>query len=62
MFNSFLNTFIHIFEASFAVSYRSTKEKKNDWITQEIKISCKCKRRLYTLTKNSNDPKAKAVT
>jgi hypothetical protein len=60
MFNSFLNTFLHIFEASFPVNYRSTKEKKNDWITQGVKISCKCKRSLYTLTKNSNVSKAKA--
>ena len=52
MFNSFLNTF--------PVTYRSTKVKKNDWITQGIKISCKRKRSLYTLTKNSNDLKAKA--
>jgi hypothetical protein len=54
--NSFLNTF---FEASFLFTYRNTKEK-NDWITQGIKISCKRKRSLYTLTKNSNDLKAKA--
>jgi hypothetical protein len=60
MFNSFLNTFLHIFEGSFPVTYRSTKEKKNDWITQGIKISCKRKRSLYTLTKNSNDLKTKA--
>jgi len=33
---------------------------KNVWITQEIKISCKYKRSLYTFTKNSNVPKAKA--
>jgi hypothetical protein len=36
------------------------KEKKNDWITQGIKISCKRKRSLCTLTKNRNDPKTKA--
>jgi hypothetical protein len=28
MFNSFLSTSLHIFEASFPVNYRSTKEKK----------------------------------
>jgi ribosomal protein L33 len=60
MFNSFLNTFLHIFEVSFPVTYRSTKEKTNDWITQGIKMSCKHKRSLYTLTRNSNDLKAKA--
>ena len=36
------------------------KKKKNDWITQGIKISCKRKISLYTLTKNSNDLKARA--
>ena len=36
------------------------KRKKNDWITQGIKISCKRKISSYTLTKNSNDLKAKA--
>jgi len=60
MFNSFLSTLLHIFEACFPANYRSTKEKKKDWITQGFKISSKRKRSLYTLTKNRNDPKAKA--
>jgi SHS2 domain-containing protein len=59
MFNSFLNTFLHIFEATFTVNYRSTKEKKNYYITQGIRMTCKLKRSLCDLTKNSNDPKAK---
>ena len=59
MFNSFLNTFLKIFETCFPVKYRSAKEDKNDCITQGIKISCKHKRSLYTLTKN-NTPKIKA--
>ena len=58
MFNSFLNTFLHVFETSFPVKYRSIKEKKNAWLTQGIKIR-KQKRNVYTLTKNSNDPKAR---
>ena len=32
---------------------------KNAWIAQGFKVSCTQKRNLYTLTKNSNDPKAK---
>jgi ribosomal protein L33 len=32
----------------------------SDWITQGIKISYKCRGCLYTFTKNSSDPKAKA--
>jgi hypothetical protein len=59
MFNSFLSIFLNIFEASFPVKYKSTNNKKNDWITQGIKISCIVKE-VYTFTKNSNDPKAKA--
>lgn len=59
MFNSFLSTFLNIFEASFPVKYKNTNNKNNDWITQGIKISCKHKRSLYTFTRNSNDPKAK---
>jgi hypothetical protein len=60
MFNSFLSTFLNIFEASFQVKYKSTNNKKNDWIMQGVKISCKHKTSLYIFTKNSNDPKAKA--
>jgi hypothetical protein len=60
MFNSFLRTFLNIFEASFPVNCRRTNKEKNHWITQGIKISCKHKRSLCTFTKNSNDPKAKA--
>jgi ribosomal protein L33 len=59
MLNSYLSTFLNIFEASFSVKYKSTNNKKNCWITQGIKISCTHKRSLYTFTKNSNGPKAK---
>jgi hypothetical protein len=38
MFNSFLSTFLNIFEASFPVNYRRTNEERNDSITQGIKI------------------------
>ena len=52
MFNSFLSTFINIFQASFPVKYRSMKDN-NDWFTQGIKISCKHKRSLCALTKTA---------
>ncbi|GFG38826.1 hypothetical protein Cfor_11239 [Coptotermes formosanus] len=55
MFNSFLRTFLNIFNASFTVKYKSTNEKHN-WITRGIKISCKQKRNLYALTNYSKDP------
>ena len=58
MLNSFLCTFLNIFQASFTVKYRSMKDM-NDWITRGIKISCKHQRSLYAFTKNSNDSKAK---
>jgi hypothetical protein len=35
-------------------------ERKNNWIMRGIKICCKHKRSLYTFTKNSSGPKAKA--
>jgi hypothetical protein len=41
-FNTFLKTFINIFEASFPVAYLH-KNKDNGWITKGIKISCKRK-------------------
>ena len=59
MFTLFICTFFNIFQASFPVRYKSTKEK-NDWTTQGIKILCKHERSLYAFLKNSNDPKAKA--
>ena len=40
MFNSFLFTFLNIFQSRFPVIYKSMKGK-NDCITQGIKISCK---------------------
>jgi len=59
MFNSFLCTFLNIFQASFPVKYKRMKDK-NNWITQGIKMNCKHKRSLNAFTKNSNDPKANA--
>jgi pentatricopeptide repeat protein len=35
-------------------------KEKSDWITKGINVSFKHNRSLYTFTKNSNDPKAKA--
>ena len=58
MFNSFLCTFLNIFQANIPVKYKSMKDN-NYWITQGTKIYCKHKRSLYAFTKNSNDPKAK---
>jgi hypothetical protein len=46
-FNSFLYTFLKIYEASFPLQNKSIGETKNGWITHGIKISCKRKRNLY---------------
>jgi len=35
-FNSFLHTFLNIFEASFPVKYKSIHRNKNGWIIQGI--------------------------
>jgi hypothetical protein len=59
MLNSFLRTFLNIFESSFPVNYRRRNKGKNDWITQGIKISCKHKRSLFMFTTNSKDRKPK---
>jgi hypothetical protein len=47
IFNSFHCTLLNIFENSFPVMYRSYRKKKNDWITNGIRISCKHKRNLF---------------
>jgi hypothetical protein len=59
-YNSFLYTFLNIFEASFPIKYVSVGKIKNEWITQGINISCKCKRSLYIYSRNSNDPNTRA--
>jgi hypothetical protein len=41
--NSFLYTFLNIFGAGFWIQYRNIGKIKNDWITQAVKISWKCK-------------------
>jgi hypothetical protein len=43
MFNSFLNTFLHIFEASFPFTYKSTKEKRMIGSHKELKYHANIK-------------------
>jgi hypothetical protein len=59
-FDSFLRTFLNIFEVSFPVKYKSIHRNKDVWITQGIKISCGRKRRLYMYSRDSNDAIIKA--
>jgi hypothetical protein len=56
MFNTFLNSFLRIFYSSFPLIKINTKlGADNSWMTKAIRISCKRKRTLYTLTRNCND-------
>jgi hypothetical protein len=63
MFNTFLNTFLHISEACFPVNYRSTKERRKKrmmGLHKELKYANT--KEVCTLTKNSNNPKQKHIT
>jgi hypothetical protein len=55
MCNSFLNSFLRIFYSSFPLKELTIKSNCNLWITPGIKISCKHKRDLYLLYRNTND-------
>jgi hypothetical protein len=59
MFNSFLSIYLQIFYSSFPLRRENTKTKSNVWITLGLRTSCKCKRDLYLLCRNSNDIKLK---
>ena len=57
-FNSFLNSFLRIFNSSFPAIQRvgiKSKVASITWITKGIKISCKHTRELYLLTKKNED-------
>jgi hypothetical protein len=56
MFNSFLNTYLRIFYSSFPPIRINSRKNNKIWITQGIRKSCKHKRALFLLTKNSNNP------
>jgi hypothetical protein len=46
-FNTFLHIFLNICEASFPFQNKRIGRIKNNWITLEVKTSCKHKKRLY---------------
>ena len=54
MFNSFLD-YLSLFNTSFPPRKISERSNNNSWVTPGIKTSCKRKRFLYLLTKNSDD-------
>jgi hypothetical protein len=55
MYNSFLNSFLRIPYSSFPLKELVIKPNNNSWITPGISISCRHKRELYLLYRNSND-------
>jgi hypothetical protein len=56
IFNSFLNIYLRIFNASFSKISKYSKAKSGiTWITKGIKVSCKRKRELYLMLKNKDD-------
>ena len=59
-FNIFISTFLYNFETCFPMQNVINKTKNNQWLTGGIKVSCKCKKSLYTLSKTTNSPIIKA--
>jgi len=57
-FNSFLNTYLRIFYATFPLK-KINNETKAPWITVGIKTSCIQKRKLYLACRNSTNPHVK---
>ena len=47
-----LNTFLSIFESCFPIQTATLKFVNNDWITKEIRISCRRKNSLYVLNRS----------
>jgi len=55
LFNSFLNNYLRIFYTSFPSRKITERSNNNSWITPGIRISCRHKRCLYLLTRDSDD-------
>jgi hypothetical protein len=55
IFNSFLNTYLRIFYASFPFK-KINNEINTPWIMIGIKTSCIQKRKLYLASRNSTNP------
>jgi hypothetical protein len=56
IFNNFLTTYLRAFYQCFPLKKFNKTNKKNDWITNGIKISSTHKRDLYLLSRSSNNP------
>jgi hypothetical protein len=57
LFNSFLNIYLRIFISSFPLKKKVINRNNNDnnWITSGIRTSCRRKRELYSIYRNSNN-------
>jgi hypothetical protein len=55
----FLNTCLRIFYSCFHLIRTKSRNHNNNWITLRIKTSCKRKRELFLLIRNSNNPALK---
>jgi hypothetical protein len=53
MFNSFLNTYLRIFYSCYPLIRTRTNKYNNNWITTGIRTSCKRKKELFSLIRNS---------
>lgn len=62
MVNNFQCIFLRNFENSFSTIYIETRPKDNKYIMKGIKLSCKRKRGLYILYKNTNNLQVKIIT
>ena len=58
-FNLFLNALLIIFELCFPMQYVTNNVSNNHWITARIKVSCKCKKYLYIMSKTITCSKIK---
>jgi hypothetical protein len=51
MFNTFVNTYLQIFQSCFPIKKIYVQSPCKQWLTISIKTSCKRKKELYVLTK-----------
>jgi hypothetical protein len=54
-YNFFLNTYLRVYYSSFPIRKLIIKTNGNAWITTGVRTSCKHKRELNLLCKNSKD-------
>jgi len=58
-FDKFLNIYLKIFYSSFPTKAVYKLSPPKPWLTQGIKISCRNKRKLYLISRHSQDPNKK---